>query len=506
MPLSGPTPSSEPETQPDSQLIASIATIAELLQDVTLTIPSYQRPYRWDVENVSQLIADIQRFRPSGHYRLGTVILYTGDGDDGTETRRSEIVDGQQRYLTFAVIAHAITEVPRLADVKLAERLRNAVQHIQLPGRRDGQTQLNLRRNFAQVRNVVTRWSGIEIEEFARFFLDDCSVIVLKVADLDAAFQMFDSQNTRGRALYPTDLLKAYHLREFSQTDPGTAQLLEVVKRWESVPSAEINHLIAAVLFPIKRWTSHQPLPRKGFSSDYIGLFKGVRQGTGGNGQFRWARLPLLAQTATDRFAAENRALIQHGVVDELTYPFQLTQPVVDGEMFFAMVDHYVAEARRIGIRWQGASDKELRTRAPSPSSELAPLLEILDDQPPGAGNRYVRELFDCLLLAYVDRFGWHHTREAAFALAQHAYLLRIRMARIAMPSVDTHALEAHYRASAVRVNLFSTLAYALDPDVIFTLRIPRPSTDDENNAAKRGLAPLFGPDELATWEASVTQ
>lgn len=244
MPLSGPTPSSEPETQPDSQLIASIATIAELLQDVTLTIPSYQRPYRWDVENVSQLIADIQRFRPSGHYRLGTVILYTGDGDDGTETRRSEIVDGQQRYLTFAVIAHAITEVPRLADVKLAERLRNAVQHIQLPGRRDGQTQLNLRRNFAQVRNVVTRWSGIEIEEFARFFLDDCSVIVLKVADLDAAFQMFDSQAAEvadGLLVMPFGTTRFLHEHTMPRVRAGLAAAGRSEEEFEVVPEVIVS-------------------------------------------------------------------------------------------------------------------------------------------------------------------------------------------------------------------------------------------------------------------------
>ncbi|RKW99274.1 hypothetical protein D9C01_13160 [Corynebacterium diphtheriae] len=44
------------------------------------------------------------------------------------------------------------------------------------------------------------------------YFLDHCTLVRLVVNDLDAAFQMFDSQNTRGRALLPTDLLKAYHL------------------------------------------------------------------------------------------------------------------------------------------------------------------------------------------------------------------------------------------------------------------------------------------------------
>src|SRR5690606_24350552 len=106
------------------------------------------------------------------------------------------------------------------------------------------------------------------------FFLKECSVVVLQVRELDSAFQMFDSQNTRGRALYPTDLLKAYHLREFSRTTPSRESLLETVRRWEAIPPAEINHVIAAVLFPIKRWSVGHRVRHGGFTAHHIDLFK----------------------------------------------------------------------------------------------------------------------------------------------------------------------------------------------------------------------------------------
>jgi len=41
-----------------------------------------------------------------------------------------------------------------------------------------------------------------------RFLLEKCEVVILTLHNPEEAFQMFDSQNTRGRALYPTDLLK----------------------------------------------------------------------------------------------------------------------------------------------------------------------------------------------------------------------------------------------------------------------------------------------------------
>lgn len=474
-------------------LTPSIRSVSELLTDPALAIPSYQRPYRWGEDNALQLIADIQRFQASGHYRLGTVILHSGaDHSGGGEAERLDIVDGQQRYLTFALIAHALAQNASLS-AGLRSRLSAVVTHIRLPARRDEQTNENVRRNFEHVRTMVSRWATPTVDDFARFFLDECSVVVLEVADLDAAFQMFDSQNTRGRALYPTDLLKAYHLREFDRTDPGIARMREVVEQWESVPPAEVNHVISAVLFPIKRWAAHRPLPRTGFSADHIRLFKGVREGKAGNSHFRWARLALLALAAT-RSGLDNRGSLPHDVVDTPPYPFQLTQPVVDGEMFFAMVQHYVTDARRAGVRVQGLSDQEETLRSDLREPALASLLSILDSQPPGAGNRYVRELFDCLLLAYVDRFGWHHIDTAAVALAQYAYRLRVSMTRIAMPSVNTHALETHRRTSDRSENLFSTLARALDPDVVLTRSTPPLDRDGWNDAERRGLSDLFRP------------
>ena len=38
--------------------------------------------------------------------------------------------------------------------------------------------------------------------------------------DVDEAFRVFDSQNYRGKALAPHDLLKAHHLREMREETP----------------------------------------------------------------------------------------------------------------------------------------------------------------------------------------------------------------------------------------------------------------------------------------------
>ncbi|WLI05869.1 DUF1524 domain-containing protein [Pseudomonas sp. FP597] len=58
--------------------------------------------------------------------------------------------------------------------------------------------------------------------------------------DISEAFQFFESQKARGRDLEPHDLLKAYHIREFSQRDEQLKAA--TVARWES---SDTNVLVA---------------------------------------------------------------------------------------------------------------------------------------------------------------------------------------------------------------------------------------------------------------------
>lgn len=469
-------------TQPSAeQLTADIKSVSQILGSMALDIPAYQRPYTWGIKNVGQLVSDIRRFMSAGHYRIGTFILNPRQGEQPREHGYSDvqildIVDGQQRFLTFALIIHALAERSDQVDADLRSELNLGIERFSIPVRKDGRSERHLRENFLHLKQVVLRWTDKELKEFTEFFLKQCSVVVLIARDLDAAFQMFDSQNTRGRELFPTDLLKAYHLREFARSSPSGEAMLATVGAWEAVQPEEINHVIAGVLFPIKQWSANDSVPRRGFTSSNIGLFKGVREGTGGSGRFRWAHPVLMAKATADRFLLENSTLLRHGAVAELEFPFQLTQPIIDGEMFFKMVHHYVNETRRAGIRW--SQDEPDSEHASCRDSQLDLVFEILDIQPTGTGYRYVRELFDCLLIAYLDRFGWHEVGKAAIALAQYAYLLRVYLQRVQSSSVDLHARNEHSRVHDSEGNLFASIARALNPEVV--LARPEPQLPED--------------------------
>lgn len=483
-----------PTSVPPPQLRSKVTPVGKILGQLSLNIPPYQRPYTWTVKNIAQLLDDIQRFSERGQYRIGTFILYQPDGeatpqDRGTpDAKPDDIVDGQQRYLSFAIIAHAL--LARAADVHIPamERIREGLQNLTIPQRRDGRSEPNLRANSEYVVQYMRNWDDAKLNTFADFFLDECTVVVLHVRDLDAAFQMFDSQNTRGRPLYPTDLLKAYHLRELSRTSPSPKLLLETVDTWEKVPPEEINHVIASILFRIKMWSVNRKVPDRGFTDKDIDLFKGIREDSTGNGRYRWAHPVLLAKAAVDRFRQDNQTLIRHGVVEELDFPFQITQPIIDGEMFFRMVDHYVHQSRRAGVH--AGNERQEGDQRIERDPGLTGILAILDGLPKGTGYRYVRELFDALLIAYVDRFGWEDLRGPATRLARYAYLLRVQLQRVQISSVDMHARTGHRTISDTTRNPFADIAQALQPQDVLTGLLAQPPDTDAIPERLRDLYP----------------
>lgn len=454
-------------------LSADIKTIKRLF-DSRLAIPEYQRAYTWTIKNVRQLVNDIRRFQSAGHYRIGTFILDASKTDSG---KPHDIVDGQQRYISFALILIALAEeIREIADEATEKTDRNDVpaEKIEIPNRVDSADRIL--ENSSYLNQEFARWTREQRLSFAKFLLNECSVVVLTVCDLDTAFQMFDSQNTRGLSLEPSDLLKAYHLRAFELTGPSEKQVLDIVQTWEATPN-QINHILSGVLFPIIQWTRNERAPKAGFTSADLDLFKGV-SGYSGNGRFPWTQPISLVRQTVERFNKEHATLIDHGQMEPMAIHFQLTLPIIDGEMFFEMIQHYLAQGQRAGISMP--QEDALNYRSLSPVPELRRILKKLDGLPGDTGYRYVRQLFDCLLIAYIDRFGWHEIASAAKALAQYAYLIRLALHTVQTESVNKHARSNHDRVpfpvTGVKGNLFTKISLAQDPQVV-TAR-PEPSLE----------------------------
>jgi uncharacterized protein with ParB-like and HNH nuclease domain len=97
------------------QLKTGIWSVQELLLSLEqLSIPDYQRPYKWTEKNLNALVNDIQEHKDKSAYRLGTIVLHRNPND---QNKNIDIVDGQQRTLTLMLLVWAAIQEQKL-DLK----------------------------------------------------------------------------------------------------------------------------------------------------------------------------------------------------------------------------------------------------------------------------------------------------------------------------------------------------------------------------------------------------
>ena len=380
---------------------ARILSVEELLK-LDLVIPSYQRPYKWTEKNIRELILDIQKGiedankHPNLKYRVGTVILYQEN-----DTKPYEIVDGQQRILSFLLLKLCLNPDFRCSRCSLLSATFS-----------DKVTLGNLHSNSDRIREWCSSVDDGVKEAFDKALSEVLEVVVLTVNELSEAFQLFDSQNTRGRELYPHDLLKAYHLREIHDK----YDMQRAVLKWESKDPKAIRELFDNYLFPLWNWSKRRKSSR--FTAAEIDLYKGIEESSG----YTYAR-------------RANKAMPY----------FLLSEPLISGGDFFEMVDHYMQMLHSIKLELIDNPDfariKELLIDDKSKVGQIKTPADLDKAcKSSSTGMNHARNLFFCALLCYYDRFH-NFDLMAVKKLFTWAMMLRVDMNHLGFDTVNRYAI-----------------------------------------------------------------
>ncbi len=362
------------------------------LKDIKLVIPNYQRPYKWTAKNAIQLLDDIIEAKNDNKevYRVGTLILHYDK-----EKNIYNIVDGQQRVTTFSLLLLALLEEQRIEflDQQVSDnpytRVNVANNYRAFVRRRDAIADAHTNGDVSKTKENDQEEkirNDRNVKDLRVFIEKQCELIVVITNDISEAFQFFDSQNARGKKLYPHDLLKAYHLREMN--DIGVEETEKVVKRWEDVNQNKLADLFGEYLFRVREWlrgnyawelNEHNIDKFKGISkrdnSPYAQFFKGA---------FAYADMV-------------NRSAMPFVSGMHDMNPFQLDAPIVAGKPFFDYTSHYFEILKDIQN-----NDKYVGYFVNG--NEIVMTLD-LPKYRNGVGNRITRKLFDLAALLYVDRF-----------------------------------------------------------------------------------------------------
>ena len=409
--------------------------VGELLKEGNLRIPSYQRPYKWNRKHIRNLFYDLRDAMGKKEYQIGSVILHENDG-------YLDVVDGQQRLISISLFLHLLDS---LENYKGAKQLLSAAVFGEL-------SCYHASENYNEWENLTQLVGENEAKDICNFLLENCAVSVITMPQerLSEAFQLFDSQNNRGKSLEPHDLLKAYHLRKQDSEDE------RIVEKWEQfVEDKELSlkELFDKHLFRMRRWSRGETgLTNKRYGSylrfteDFIDDFKGVDL----NQNFPYLEL------------------YRH--IEKL--PMSITIPIIDGSKFFEYIEsaHGTIKEHKDFLNERLGISNELEEEEQNLAYPEG-MLNIYNS----SKGRYLKchNLFLNICSLFADRFGKEElSKEIVETLFIWSYYPRVKSKAIYDATVGNYAAGGRFRQKEVQ-KLFQLLSHAVTPND-FMIKIDR--------------------------------
>lgn len=326
-----------------------------------LSIPNYQRIYCWEERNVKCLLNDVYEHicnKTTSQYRLGTIILHFHDG-------KYDIIDGQQRLVTLALLLSEIGVSSQLLSEKIAtQRSIEYVAYNKYLIHEFVQRHLNIHDGVEKLKNML---------EF--------SVIVLQNTSIDLAYTFFSNQNSRGVALTDYDLLKAHHLRYIPST--CEQQSRHAAEKWNKMIECGRNNCDLTVqpdyvrtldtyIYRLRKWM------RKKDCDDSVGNYRV---------KCEYEAAPIVEE------------------IPPFGEQFYFNEPIQGGSHFFAYVEQHVQKYHEF------TKTEEYRN---------------LHNTIVGGSNQWYRDIIESVLFCYYLKFGSFYLSDALVVimriLLQHRY------------------------------------------------------------------------------------
>lgn len=240
-----------------SSITPHYRTVRELLQNQSFSIDEYQREYKWDRENIDELLSDLlEKFlncyqpgdptsKVSGYedYFLGSIIVSKRNG-------KSFLIDGQQRVTSLTLLLihlyrHAVEQkidllIQSVAPLIFSNNFGVLSFNLDIPERLpvlkalfegedytpDGKEE-SIQTMYARYGDIAARDIEGELGEalpnFIYWLLAKVGLIEIATDNDSYAYAIFETMNDRGKPLSPVDMLKAYLLAPVENADQRRA-------------------------------------------------------------------------------------------------------------------------------------------------------------------------------------------------------------------------------------------------------------------------------------------
>lgn len=357
-------------------------TLNELLNK-KLVVPEYQRPYLWGGADINKLLCQIEIHKKiAGEkpmFYLGSIVLHK-------ENYNYNIIDGQQRITTMAIINHIKkNELNILYD--------NLISHQ------------NIKRNHNL---LITE----KIEDLEEIDFDNINVTVIITGSQDDAYNFFETLNTGGVRLTGIDIIKAHHLRSVK---PNRIDELAVL--WE----ANQKHIaeVVTMLLKARKWNILNPqnIPSRRSDDKYWKLII--------TDEFSEKTLKDGSDLAYSFWKTTNTTMEKTGS------NYAVRQPIADGENTINYLLSFIKLYKTLFI-----NNRLLNTKYWSFNNEI---IENKD------GTIDLRAMYQIALMCYASRFGLEKAKNSYLWIFRLVYSLRVEEPnRVMEVTVINHNKNTH--------------------------------------------------------------
>ena len=426
-----------------------------------LELPPYQRPYEWTPRHVQTLLEDLldfQKKEEAHRYRLGSIILCKN------EKNRFEIVDGQQRLVTLWLIRtylrfdhlSARSEIPNDAIGNFSlndDTSRNAVRNT-LVAIKDW-----LNNHTSDVKNLLAMLTDSSGQS------KSVELVIIKVSNREEAFQLFDSQNSRGKPLRIHNYLKARHLGCMSPEEWRFAKKYGLFDGWKDDTDADAIEMLLNRLFKIIEW-SHRRTRTQLTIENMDHFFYGF----------------------TDFNYTYQRLYHPQFVYFEIGHPFKA------GTEFFLMIDYFRTLSQQIDDYCFDSTSSPGKTSVFLKGGPLESYTKLLTKDPEEQKNpndnsvvwteaelTRCLELFRTVALLYSNRFGFDYLSQDNVAKTLFDWTLAPRYVfiRLRDETIEDFASgiwNNNWRWGLKRINYFEQISEDLTTNFLYELKQALPA------------------------------
>lgn len=220
-------------------------SVQQLLQSQSFSIDEYQREYKWEKQNIDEMLSDLSakfysHYRPEdettavstySEYFLGSIIVSKRNG-------KNYLIDGQQRVTSLTLLliclyraakANNLAVVQTVAPLIFSDNLGQPKFNLDISERLpvikalfDGQgytpdgKEESLQTMYARYKDIeendLLDELGPALPHFIYWLLTRVGLIEIATDNDAYAAAIFETMNDRGKPLSPVDMLKAYLL------------------------------------------------------------------------------------------------------------------------------------------------------------------------------------------------------------------------------------------------------------------------------------------------------